>query len=46
MTLAVLIPIYLVWQMLTMRHGLLDVLIALFRWFAVTIGAVPPGILV
>lgn len=40
---AVLIPSWLLWQVFTIRHGLLDGLIAVFRLFAESIGAIPPG---
>ncbi len=40
---AVLIPSWLLWQIFTMRHGLLDGLITLFRLFAEVIGAIPSG---
>lgn len=41
---AVLIPSWLLWQLFTMRHGLLDGLIAVFRLFAESIGAIPSGL--
>lgn len=40
---AVLIPSWLLWQIFTMRHGLLDGLITLFRLYAEVIGAIPSG---
>ncbi len=40
---AVLIPSRLLWHIFTMRHGMLDGLITVFRLFAESIGAIPSG---